>query len=91
MVAGEEDLRDAGAAEVFGTGVLGVFEEAGGEGVVGRGGLVAEDAGEEAGDGVEDDEGGELAAAEYVVADRELLVDVGFDAFVEALVAGADQ
>ena len=53
---------------------------------------MAEDAGEEADGGVEDDGGGELSAAEDVVADGEFFVgeEVG-DALVDALVAAADE
>jgi hypothetical protein len=53
---------------------------------------VAEDAGEEAGDGVDEDGGGEFAAGEDVVADAELFVaEVLGDALVDALVAAADE
>ena len=37
--------------------------------------LVAEHAGDEPAHGLDDDEGGQLAAGEHVVADRELAVD----------------
>ena len=62
------------------------------EALVARGVGVAEDAGEEADGGVKDDGGGELSAAEDVVADGEFLVgeEVG-DALVHALVAAADE
>ncbi|GAA3217204.1 hypothetical protein GCM10020256_20050 [Streptomyces thermocoprophilus] len=65
----------------------------GGEGVVAVGLGVAEDAGQQPGDGLGDDEDGRLAAGEDIVADGHLvhghtggvLVD---DAAVDALVAG---
>ena len=53
---------------------------------------MAEDAGEQADGGVEDDGRGQLATAEDVVADGEFFVgeEVG-DALVDALVAAADE
>jgi hypothetical protein len=56
------------------------------------GGFVAEDAGNEAHDGVDDDGGGELAATEDVVADGELQVAVELvDALVDAFIAAAEE
>jgi hypothetical protein len=62
------------------------------EALVAGGVGVAEDAGKQADDGVEDDGRGQLAAAEDVVADRDLLVgeEVG-NALVDSLVAAADE
>jgi hypothetical protein len=53
---------------------------------------VAEDAGEEADDGVDEDGGGELAAREDIVANGELFVaeELG-DALIDAFVAAADE
>ena len=74
----------------FGVGVWRVvaFAEAFVAGAVG----VAEDAGEEADDGVDDDGGAEFAAGEDVVADGEFFVaeELG-DALVDAFVAAADE
>ncbi len=62
------------------------------EALVMRGGLVAEDAGKEAGDGVYDHGGSEFAAGEDEVADRNLAVSEEIvDALVYAFVAAAEQ
>ena len=64
VVAREEDVGDFHAAEVGGFGVLRIFEViAVGEGFDFGASFAAEDAGEETGDGVDDDEGGEFAAS----------------------------
>ena len=47
--------------------------------------------GQQAEDGVDDDEGRQLAAGQHVVADRELEVDQRPDPLVDALVARADE
>jgi hypothetical protein len=53
---------------------------------------IAEDPGQEADDGVEDDEGGALAAGEDVVADGELAVaEEVVDALIDAFVAAAEK
>ena len=92
VVAAEEDVGDAPAAELDGAGVLGELEEAGGVAVVGGALVVAEDAGEEAGDGIDDDGGGEGAVGEDVVADGKLAVDeVVDDALIDAFVMAAEE
>ena len=92
VVAAEEDVGDAPAAEFDGAGVLGEFEEAGGMAVVGGALGVAEDAGEEAGDGVDDDGGGEGAVGEDVVADGKFAVDeVVDDALIDAFIVAAEE
>ncbi len=56
------------------------------------GSFVAEDAGKETGDGIDDDGGGEFAAGEDVIADGELAVAKQVvDALVDALIAAADE
>lgn len=63
VVAREEDVRDFLAAELGGLSVLGGLNGVSrGEALHGGRSLAAEDTGEEADDGVNDDEGGELAA-----------------------------
>ena len=92
VVAAEQDVGDAPAAVLDGAGIVGEFEEAGGVAVVCGAVVVAEDAGEEAGDGVGDDGGGESAVGEDVVADGELAVDeVVNDALVHAFVVAAEE
>lgn len=92
VVAAEEDVGDAPAAEFDGAGVLGEFEEAGGVAVVGGALVVAEDSGEQAGDGVDDDGGGEGAVGEDVVADGKFAVDeVVDDALIDAFVVAAEE
>ena len=97
VVAGEEDVGDfeglaVRGSEGFGAGVLGVFEVvAVGETFDGGGVFAAENAGEEAGDCVDDGEGGEFAAGKNVVADGDLCVDEGEDAFVVAFIVAADE
>ena len=62
------------------------------EAFVGARCLVAENAGDEAHGGVEDDGSGEFAAGEDVVADREFAVAEEFVyALVDAFVASADE
>ena len=92
VVAAEQDIGDAPAAEFDGAGVLGEFEEAGGVAVVGGALVVAEDAGEEAGNGVDNDGGGEGAVGEDVVADGKLAVDeVVDDALIDAFIVTAEE
>ena len=55
MVAAEQDVGHAPAAELDRAGVLRELEEAAGEAVIGRALLVAEHAGEEPHDGIDDD------------------------------------
>lgn len=64
----------------------------GAEALIGAGGFVAEDAGDEAHGGVNDDGCRELATRENVVADGEFLVAMeDVDAFVDAFVAATDE
>jgi hypothetical protein len=67
-------------------------EQPGGKAVLLVRAHVAEDAGLQAGDRIEQDQRRDLAAREHVVADAELDVDLGVDeTLVDALVAGAEQ
>ena len=92
VVAAEEDLGDGPAAVVGGAGVLGVLEQTVRERLLPGGGVVAEGAGEVAGDGLDEDHRGELAARQDVVADRDLAVDAMFDeALVDAFVTAGDK
>src|SRR5262245_13438028 len=72
MVTAEENVRDSHAAKVLRARVLRMLEQTVGEGIVLRRARVPERAGEQPNDGVDHHERGELAAAEHVVADREL-------------------
>ena len=90
VVAREENLGDFQATEVGGLGVLGIFEVvAVGETLNEGGGFAAENAGEEASDAVDEDEGGEFAAGEDVVAEGNLMVDDGQNTLVVALIVRA--
>ena len=63
VVARQENVGDLEAAEVGGLGVLGIFKIVTvGEAFNGGRGGAAEDAGQETGDGVNDDEGGQFPA-----------------------------
>src|SRR5262249_28317015 len=92
VVAGEQHLGHRETAELGRTGVARRLEEAVGERfLVGRG-RIAEDAGDEAGDRVDDRHRRHLAAHEDEVADRELLIDGELaHALVAALVGTADE
>lgn len=92
VVAASEDVGDGEVTEGGGAGILGVFEEVLGEGFVDGGVSVAEDTRTQAGDCVEDDEGGGFAAAEDVVTDGDFFVDEEItDASVDAFVAATDE
>ena len=93
VVATEEDVGDGETAEVGGFGVLGGFEEAGGaEGFFDGAEFVAKDAGEEADDGVDHDDGSDGAVREDVVAEGEFLgLEVFDDAVVDAFVVAGDE
>jgi hypothetical protein len=73
VVAGEEDLRHGEATELGRARVLRVLEQAAAEGFLARRLFVAENTGDEAADGVDDDEGGDLTAGKNEVADRDLI------------------
>ena len=91
VVTGEEDGGDFVAAEVVGLSVLGIFEVVAVTEAFDFGGLLAaKNAGNEADDGIDDDECGELAAGEDVVAEGEFVVDYRADALVVAFVVGAE-
>lgn len=93
VVAGEEDFGHWHAAEVFGPGILRVFEVVFmAEGLGHRGLIAAEGSGEEPDAGVGDHHGGEVAGGEHVVADREFPINKGLaDASVDAFVVAADE
>ena len=91
VVARQEDFGNLEAAEVGGLGVLGIFKiVAVREAFNGGRGGTAEDAGQETGDGVNDDEGGQFPAGEDVVAEGDGVVNQGEDALVVAFVVGAE-
>src|SRR5262249_40978846 len=91
MVAAEKYVRHAALAEHLGPRVLRMLEEPARERVVLRRSLVAERAGKEPDDRVDDGQRPRLAPAQHVVPDRELLVDPVGDALVDALVTPADE
>jgi len=92
VVAAEENVGDAPAAIFDRAGVLRTFDEAAGKAVVGRALGIAENAGEEADDGVGDDGGGESAIREDVIADGNFVIhEMVDDALVEALVVAAEE
>jgi hypothetical protein len=87
-----EDLGDLPTPENGRTGVVGVLEESGGEALVPGRGLVAEDPGQEPGDGLDDHDRRHLPPGQDVVADGELTVDkmVG-DPFVDPFVTATEE
>ena len=98
MVAGEEDVGDGEAVPHAGSGVVRVVEEwavvvvAGGEGVLVGGVGVAEGAREKADDGVDEEQCGDLAAGEDVVAHGDLFGGEGLDGpLIDALVVAGDE
>src|SRR5215831_16188437 len=92
VIAREQDRWDRPVAEHLGARVLRVLEQAPRERVVRGGGLLAERAGHESRHRLGDHEGGQLAAAEHVVADRQLLIhEMLAHALVHTLVAAAHQ
>ncbi|MCI0674348.1 MAG: hypothetical protein L0Y42_01070 [Phycisphaerales bacterium] len=102
VVAGKEDFGHLAAAPDAWPGVVGAVEEAAGlwiivralegEGVLCGGLVIAECAGEESNDGIDQEQGGYFAAAEDVVADAELqrlqFID---DSFINSFVMACDQ
>ena len=91
VVARQEDFGNLEATEVGGLGVLGIFKiVAVREAFNGGRGGAAEDAGQETGDGVNNDEGGQLPTGEDVVAEGDGVVNKGEDTLVVAFVVGAE-
>ena len=93
-MAGEENFRHAPAAKFLGAGVLRAFEPGplGAKGFGLRAGFVADDIGEQAHDGIDDDQRGERAVGENEIADAEFLVDEMFaNALIDAFVMAADK
>ena len=92
VVPGEEHVRDAPAPELGRAGVLGVLQQSGAVRFVHRGEGGAQGAGEQTHDGVHQHHRRQLAPAEDVVSDGDLLVDgVLPDALVDALVVATDE
>ena len=92
VVARAEDLGDAPAPELGRPGVVGILEQAGGEGLVAGRLVVAHDARHQPGDRLHDHEGGRLPPGEDEVADRQLAVDqVAADPLVDPLVTAAQE
>jgi len=92
VVAGAEDAWGGPTSEVGGAGVLGILEQPVVERLFGEGIVRTEDTRELAGDGIDQDERGKFAAGDDDVADGDLAIgEVLADAFVDALVAAADE
>ncbi len=92
MVSSEENLRHFPAFVIRRAGVVGVVEETVGKGILLRGLVIAEHAGQEAHHGIGDNQRGKHAAGEDVVADGNLVIDqVVRHALVDALVVAAEQ
>ena len=81
MVARRKNGRNTDPPEGRRARVLGIFEETGGERLLGRGARL-DGAGQEPDHSIDDDERGQLSAGQDVVADRELQVDERPDPFV---------
>ena len=90
MVTAQQHVGDRHAPVFRGARVLGILEQPGREGLVGRRCLV-DDPGQQAQDGVDDDQRRQLPAGQHVVADGHLQVDQRPDAVVDALVARTQQ
>ena len=93
MVPAEQYLGDRHVTILSRARVLRVLKQARltREGLVHGAHIVAEGAGKQPHDGVNEHEGGELAAREHEVAEREDVVGQGVDALVHALVSAADE
>jgi hypothetical protein len=98
VVATNEDFRNRRAAPFAGSGVVGAVKQrfavlaAVGEGVFGGGVIVAKDARQKPHNGVDQNHGGQFAAAEDVVADRDLFEFKCVDRpFIDAFVVTSDQ
>ena len=91
VIAGDEHLRDRPALPHLRPGVLRVFQQAVGEALLGAGGLRAHDAGHQPHAGIDQRHGGDLAAGQHVIADRDLFESARLDhPLVDALEAAAD-
>src|SRR5215204_1919513 len=91
MIAGEQHLWDRAPLPFARPGVMGIFEEPAFEALLRAGGVLAHDAREQSHTGVEHRHGGDLAAREHIVADRDLLERPALDRpLVDALEAAAD-
>ena len=75
MVSGEEDIWNFPAAEFGRAGVLWRFEQSPAEAVVDRRLLVTEDSGKQPNDRINEDNRGDRAVRQDVIADRNLSVD----------------
>ena len=92
MVAGEQDVGDAPASKIRGTGVLRAFEEALRERVLSGGIFVAEDAWNEAGHGIDEYGGGDCAIGQNVIANGDLFVnEMVDDSLIDAFIMAAQQ
>src|SRR3990172_6008237 len=92
MVAGKQNIGDALAAKFGRTRVMRIFEQAAGVRVILRAGRVAERAGQETRNRVDEDQCGEFTSGQNVIADGDFVGDEMLaDALIHALVAAADQ
>src|SRR6187549_756806 len=74
MIAAQQDFRDTPAAKLGGTRVLGKFKESRGEGIIPCALGGAEHSGNEADDGVDEDDGSNCAIGQDVISDGDLLI-----------------
>ena len=92
MIAGQQDVGHGLARKNARAGVLGVFEERLGEGVPTRRSRIAQDSGNETGNGVHDDHGSQFSAAQDVVSDGNLVVtEVLGHPFINPFIPSADE
>ena len=92
MVGAAQAFTYAQTCLLYTSGVLGIFEQAGGEALVLAGLGAAEHAGHQPRHGVDHHQRAQLAAGEHIVADGQFLVDAQVEcALVDALVVAAEQ
>ena len=92
MIAAEQHVGHSQAAVFARTGVLRVFQQAGGKALVLAGFVAAQHAGNEPRHRVDDDQRAQLAAGEHIIADGNLLIDHQIDRpLIHALIVAAQK
>jgi len=92
VIAGEQDLGYSPAPIFRWTGVVRVFQQSRGVGIIHGTIRVTKDAGEQAGNGIDQDQCRELPPGQHIIADRDFIRDqVLPDPLIDALVAAAEK